>query len=427
MKSWSKHVQPLLIACALGLAFGACTERLDSGVACPALCPEVASQLKDTTFFAVDLDTAVAAYPTSGEELRQFIASMGDTLQTRAVIRYDSLPQTFRHNNSVADTATMSVDSAFLRVSIVTGDTAGAPTTIEAYDVDLGGPDDTDPTAVASAFTPSRLLGSRTVPADSMRDSIRIPIDPVKLLAKIKATAPANRLRVGLKVSGTGRSSFTALTSNASSGAQLHFRPQAGDSSVPLSVLFPYSKKPAEQFIATNLADYLLVVQAPPAPVANAIRVGGIPGSRAYLRFNIPARILDSSQIVRASLQVTQSPTPHSVSAGDTLEVQPFTLLASSNVTDISRALQLLDAFACPVSPDTLFPKDSAVRAFEIINVLKCWRGTTTTKTPRAIALVSGQEGLRPSVFDFFSIEAPVAVRPRLRITYLPKKGAGLP
>jgi hypothetical protein len=427
VKSWSKHVQPLVIACALGLAFGACTEQLDSGVACPALCPEVAAQLKDTTFFAIDLDTAVAAYPTSGEELRQFIASMGDTLQTRGVIRYDSLPSTFRHNNSVADTVIMSVDSAYIKLSIVTGDTAGAPTTIEAYDVDLGGPDDTDPTAVASAFTPSRLLGTRTIPADSMRDSVRIPIDPAKLLAKIQATAPANRLRVGIKVSGSGKSSFTALTSNANSAAQLLFRGQAGDTSVPLTTMFPYSKTPAEPFIAFNLADYLLVVQSPPPPPTNAIRVGGIPGSRAYLRFNIPASILDSSQIVRASLQLTQSPAPHSVFATDTLEVQPFTLLASGNVTDVSRALLLLDAFACPVSSDTLFPKDSAVRVFEIINVLKCWRGTTTTKTPRAIALVSGQEGLIPSVFDFFSIEAPLAVRPRLRLTYLPKREAGLP
>jgi len=427
VKSWSKHVQPLVVACALGLAFGACTERLDSGVACPALCPEVASQLKDTTFFAVDLDTAVAAYPTSGEELRQFIASMGDTLQTRGVVRYDSLPGTFRHNNSVADTAIMSVDSAYVKLTIITGDTTGAPTTIELYDVDLGGPDDTDPTAVASAFTPSRLIGTRTVPADSLRDSVRIPIDPAKLLAKIQATAPANRLRIGIKVGGSGKSSFENLTANANSGAQLLFRPSAGDSSVPLTTMFPYSKTPAELFVAQNLADYLLVVQGPPPPVANAIRVGGIPGSRAYLRFNIPARILDSSQIVRASLQVTQSPTPHSPSATDTLEVQPFALLASNSVTDVSRALQLLDAFACPMAPDTLFPKDSAVRSFEIINVLKCWKGTTVTKTPRAIALVSGKEGLVPSVFDFFSIEAPAAVRPRLRVTYLPKRAEGLP
>jgi len=427
VKSWFKHVQPLLVASTLGLAFGACDEKLDAGVACPALCPDAASELLDTTFFAVDLDTAIAAYPTSGEELRQFIASMGDTLQTRGVIRYDSLPQTFRHFNSAEDTLITVVDTgAYLRLAIATGDTTGAPTTIEAYDVDLGGPDDTDPNAVVSAFVPSRLLGSRTVPADSMRDSVRIPIDPDKLLAKIQAPIPGNRLRVGIKVSGAGKSSFTALTTNANSAALLVYHP-AKDSTVGFTTVTPYSKTPSETFIAENLADYLVVAQAPPAPPPSVLRVGGVPGSRAYLHFDIPARILDSSQIVRASLQLTQSPAPHTPLATDTLQIQPFALLASNNVTDISRALQLLDAFACPIAPDTLFPKDSAVRSFEIINALKCWRGTTATKTPRAIAIVSGQEGLVPSVFDFFSIEAPLGVRPRLRITYLPKRPAGLP
>lgn len=426
MKSWFKHVQPLLIASAFAVAFGACDEKLESGIACPALCPQQTTAVKDTTIFAVSLDTAIAGYPTIGQELRMFIASLGDTLETRAVVRYDSLPGTFRHNNSVTDSAIIAVDTgAYVRLSIVTGDTLAAPTTVEVYDVDLGGPDDADPTAVITAFTASRLLGSRTIPGDSLRDSLRVPIDPAKLLAKILATAPANRLRLGIKVGSAGTTRLTLLTANGNSGAQLVFRP-AADTSVPFTTIRPLSKQPAEQFIASDLADYLVIAKAPPIAPSNVLRIGGLPGRRAYLRFDIPSDIIDSSNVVRATLLMTQRPNPFSPEASDTLELQPYALAAASTVPDLSRALLLLTSF-CPVSPVKLVAADSGVRSFEIINVVRCWRATTVEKTPRALAFLSLREGDLARQIDFFSLEAPIGVRPRLHLTYVPKIEAGLP
>jgi hypothetical protein len=426
VKSWLKHVQPLLIASAIAVVFGACDEKLESGIACPALCPQQQTALRDTTFFAVDLDTAIAGYPTIGQELRMFVASMGDTLQTRGVVRYDSLPATFRHKNSVTDSAIIAVDTgAYVRLSIVTGDTLAAPTTVEIYDVDLGGPDDSDPTAVTSAFTANRLLGSRTIRGDSLRDSLRVPIDRTKLLAKIQAAPPANRLRIGIKVGSTGTTRLTMLTANGSAGARLVFRP-AADTSVTIATVEPRSKTPAEQFIASDLADYLVVAKGPPDAPANVIRVGGLPGRRAYLRFNIPASIIDSANVVRATLLVTQRPSRFSPQPKDTLELQPYALAAASTVPDLSRALLLLTSF-CPVSSVRLVPADSGVRSFEISNVVKCWRATKPDQNPRALALVSAKEGELPRQVDFFSLEAPTGVRPRLRVTYVPKIEAGIP
>jgi hypothetical protein len=41
--------------------------------------------------------------------------------------------------------------------------------------------------------------------------------------------------------------------------------------------------------------------------------------------------------------------------------------------------------------------------------------------------LVSGVEGQLPGEINFFSTKSPLAVRPRLRITYVPQTSYGVP
>jgi hypothetical protein len=63
------------------------------------------------------------------------------------------------------------------------------------------------------------------------------------------------------------------------------------------------------------------------------------------------------------------------------------------------------------------------------VNVLalaRSWR-TLTKTVPRALALRIGFEGAQPAELRFFSSEASPALRPKLRITYLPKSEFVLP
>jgi hypothetical protein len=155
------------------------------------------------------------------------------------------------------------------------------------------------------------------------------------------------------------------------------------------------------------------------------IRVGGMPARRAYLHFAIPSNIIDSSNIVRATLLLTQRPNGYSPTATDSLTIQPYALSAGPAVTDLAKALLFLIA----PSTDTvrLTAVDSGVHPIEMIRIMKLWSVTSTTKTPRALVLRSLVEGQSGKQLDFFSIEASVAVRPRLRITYLPRQSGGLP
>jgi len=428
VKSWLNHAQPLALAAALAAVFGACDEQLDSGLACPALCPVQQLALRDTTFFAVELDTTVGGFPSLGAEARFFIASMGDTLQTRAVVRYDSLPKHFRANSVAEDSLIYAIDTgSYVRLTIVTGDTLGAPTTIEVYDVDLNGAEESDPAAVEAAFTPARLLGSRTFPADSLRDSARVPIDPVRLLAKIQADSPSNRLRIGIKVSSTGMTRLSMQSSNSLGGAPtLIFRPSEADT-VPLITLGPLSRTPENnEFVRADMADYLVVATAPPDPPPDVLRVGGLPGRRAYLRLDIPPWLLDSTNIVRATLLLTQRPNPQAPEPNDSVAVEEFRVAASNEITDLSRALLFVQRFR-DLDSIRVVAADSGAREFELINLVRTWKGTTVAKTPRAVALVVRSEGELARMVDFFSREAPLSVRPRLRITYMPRAAGGLP
>src|SRR5947209_11736765 len=94
----------LLTAVTAVFTIAACTEKLEGGASCPLLCPEQAAALKDTTINAVSFDTTVVGLPPIGSEKFLMLASHGDTLETRVIIRFDTIPQTFTANSGLDST-----------------------------------------------------------------------------------------------------------------------------------------------------------------------------------------------------------------------------------------------------------------------------------------------------------------------------------
>ena len=98
-------------------------------------------------------------------------------------------------------------------------------------------------------------------------------------------------------------------------------------------------------------------------------------------------------------------------------------------MTDVASSLQFLGSNGqFGLDSLSLAPGDSGVRSFEIVGLVRTWKGQATTVSPRTIALRSGSEGSLPAEIDFFSTKAALAaVRPRLRITYVPQTSYGIP
>ena len=67
------------------------------------------------------------------------------------------------------------------------------------------------------------------------------------------------------------------------------------------------------------------------------------------------------------------------------------------------------------------------LRRVEIVNLVRAWRVVGADRATRALVLSVPQEASSPGEIDFYSSDAPADVRPRLRLTYVPRRGFGIP
>jgi len=135
-----------------------------------------------------------------------------------------------------------------------------------------------------------------------------------------------------------------------------------------------------------------------------------------YIRFNIPANIVDSTTIVRATLLLNQIPNPL-LDPTDTVFILPQLVLAGPAVTDPTKASQVV----ADISSDTakVRPGDAGLTSIEMARAFGTWRTQKPDTLPRAIILKSLAEGNTPLEVRFSSVKDVSAIlRPRLRISY---------
>jgi hypothetical protein len=150
------------IAGALALALAAaCAENLESGAACPSLCPVTNEAVRDTVLAPVVLDTALGDVPTAGDVPQFLLAARpgADSVDVRAVFRFDSLPARYAPSGGGDSVAITAVRGAVLRLRFdTTGSAFGASRArvpaaalrLEAYDVDTASGADTTTAALVT-------------------------------------------------------------------------------------------------------------------------------------------------------------------------------------------------------------------------------------------------------------------------------------
>jgi len=401
-------------------ALAACTEDFDSSEACPLLCPPQSVQLRDTLVEGVVFDTALSGFPGLGAANALYLGQSGDSLDTRVIIRFDQLPTRFISGGvdsaiTRVDTATLSLRLAFPLLASAT------PLEVEAYDVDTTATD-TLPQTLLPLFRPDRLIGSTFLtPASAPDSTFRMFLDTGFVRRVIADSA---RLRIGLRLrEGTsGQVYFLSVESGVDPILSLRVSP---DTTVaPLTVATLSTTPEGPSFPATQLRDYIVIARQTATAPPSALALGGLGGSRSMLRFDLPAHIVDSSTVVRATLDLTQFPY-RGFGSGDTLSVFAHLTLGTQTVTDLRRMFTLLSAPA----GDTLriVAADSGQRSMELAGLIAAWRNAGTEGQVRAIILRVPTEGLLPAEVRFFSREAPEALRPRLRLIYVPRTTIGQP
>ncbi|HXC24897.1 MAG TPA: hypothetical protein VNU46_03205 [Gemmatimonadaceae bacterium] len=412
---------------ALSVALAACNESLDGSAGCPLACGNVSPQIQTITLNGIALDTTVPADLGLGSGTEMLLSNRGDTLDTRVIARFDTLPTvTLTSSGSTTSTAAISfVDSAYLRLHFDTTQVgATVPVTISAYDVDTTAGNDTSVATLAPLFTPERFIGSITFPFGKPTDTASIAIPSAFMLGKIQAH---KRLRIGLRISSTQSASARILSTETLEGPEITMR-ISQDNTIAGIALTAYSTTPVDdKIVAGNLADFTLLVIGTLAPPDTILAVGGLPVERTYFRFNLPSLIVDSAIIVRATLVLTQAPgaTPDQA---DTMLVYPSIVVAGGIVTDPGRAAQIISSTLVTMEPLVTHPEDIGVKEIEIAPVFPAWAVQNETEFPRAIVLRSGQEALSPQQARFYSSEAlDPSKRPQLRISYTLRTRVGAP
>lgn len=410
--------------------FAACSERIEAGAACPDLCPTENVPVRDTVLDAVVLDTSLTGFPLPGAPPYLLLEARqgADSVDIRAIVRFDSLPTKFFPSGGADSAVITAVDSSFLRLHIdSTTKKFTAPITISAYDVDTAAAVDTSTAALSRLFRADRFIGSVTIKPDSLTtDSVRIPIANGAI---VRHTRDSSGLRIGLRLTSTAPARLRIVASQSGTSAnraRLSFDPSTDTSYTPL-VFTPSSKTPSEPNLALALQDFTLAtVGLKPSPGSD-LQIGGFPTRRAVMRFNVPTKFVDSSTIVRATLLLTQRPVPGGDIA-DTVVLQTDVVLADTSIKDLSRIAQLA-APGATLSIDSVrfAPNDSGARVLPLVNLLRVWR-TLPATTQRAIVLRASSEGHQVAAIRFFSTEASIAaLRPRLRISYIPRTEFALP
>lgn len=411
----------LLATVASGMV--ACREDLNGAAGCPSLCPEQNVQSRDTLLEGfVAIDTTVVGYPAIGTESFLLVASRGDTLDARAVMRFDTLTQRFTRGG--ADSAIYTVDSSLVTLLLdTTGTKASQPVTVQVYDVDTTVVD-TAVNVALSLFRPDRLVGGKTYAVSELKDTLRVPLQNDKVLAKLRGDAP-HRLRLGFRVQ-SAASAQIRIRSNEGGGTPTLSYDPSPDTAVKSFQVTAQSLTPTDNpTLKRDLTDYQLVATSQSAGAGSLLGVGGLPAQRTYIRFDIPPQLVDSATVVRATLVLTQVPAS-SVDAKDSVTIYPQVVRASQTLTDVGRSAGILNVPGLEIDSLRLVPSEGGERSIEMAGALREWKAIGNA-LQRAIVLRSSTEGASAPTVLFYSSEAAPALRPRLRITYINRVEFGVP
>jgi hypothetical protein len=237
-------------------------------------------------------------------------------------------------------------------------------------------------------------------------------------------------VRIGLKVSSAGSGQLRIASAESGANPTLVFYATSPDTSLIAPRIYaPRSNSPDSDYtLNSRFRDRTVIVKAQPG-VGSDLAVGGIPGRRTYMRFALPDSIVDSSTVTRAVLILTQRADPASArDHTDSLTVYPAVVLAGSAVTDLRRAATITTNTFVTTDSLRLSPHDGSSHELDVTRLLRVWKGQKPDVTPRALVLITQYEGATPLEVRFHSSEdADPQARPRLRISYIPRVGFGIP
>lgn len=166
-----------------------------------------------------------------------------------------------------------------------------------------------------------------------------------------------------------------------------------------------------QQTLTPRLEFNTYVSQETFTPDPDLLTVGGTPSSRALVRFELPALLEDSADIVRATLELV----PAQPILG--LPTDPALLVARAVLADLGAKSPVETENANFIRSDTLSPGVSDTVRLDVTNIVRLWQASEDR--PDAIFLSLLPEAGSFMRAEFGSTRTPAVGGPRLRLTYM--------
>jgi hypothetical protein len=388
---------PVASLAALALGIASCQEDLTAPGDCPGLCPSDNLVVADTVLEAV-LDSTYTGFVQTGEGTRLLVANGGAGEQLIGVARFARRGDSI----TVRDTAfAFLVDSVILGVTFERRDPAVTGLALEFYKLPAAIAVDTATSyaEVEAALTPESLIRSVPIADDFKSGSIRVVLAGPDLARIAFTEADTGVLRLAYRV--TAPQPTGVMLSSAATGLP-------GPSFVSwVKVTRPDTTvvQGLPRIVAYDgFVDQTPTTSQPP----DLISVGGAPSSRAILRFNLPSRLRDSAQIIRATLQL--------------VPVGPVTgLPVDSALLDVRGIFSDLGPKSPRISTESLVRSELLTVGtgdsifVEVTAVARLWN--TVSRPPTAFFLAMSPEASTYAFVQFGSSRTPGAI-PTLHLTY---------
>jgi hypothetical protein len=385
----------------LVLALLGCQERLTAPAQCPELCPGGSQTVFDTVLDPLPgVDSSISGYIARGSGSALLVSSGLPASEDRAVYRFTSRPDSI----TVSGTPhAYTVDSVTLVFNLVARDTAVKGLRVIVSRVAPTVDTSTTFGDIESQLVDANLIDTVGVADSATTGSFRVVLRGSDVDRVALPVGGGGVLAVGLRIAANGGTGIRVGSVNGGNGASFTSYLTLPDLADTASA--------RHQVVVRTIAFNTFVTQTPVLPDPNLLLIGGEPSSRALIRFSLPARLLDSAKVVRATLELTPVTTilglPH----------DPALLQSRPVLADLgAKSPVLSDNFY--LATDTLQTGTATTVPLELARTVQLWQANRSR--PQAVFLSLAPEGAsftRP-VFQSTRAADP-AVRPRLRITYL--------
>ena len=385
-----------LVRLALTVLLAGCSEELTQPGQCPELCPGGTPQGEEEILTVLpNQDSTFTGYT---QRSNGTVLLVGSAIPTPAdtslgVLVFRARPDSVTFRDTLRP---YTVDSVRLSLLAVAHDTAVRHATVQLYRL----PSSIDTTTLSYAgvspfFTPANLIGADQLPDTALADTVRVLVKGPQLSTVALQPADNGRLVIGIAVVG-----------DAPTGGRIGNQ----GSVVPpefLTYVTPTVANPAVTSLSEPVTFTGYFGRQTPTIDPTLLTVGGVPSSRALLRFPWPAKLRDSATIVRATLELV----PAQPVAG--LPHDPGTLNVRGLATDFGAK--------SPIEPASLgfLPLAANVTdtvRVEIATVVQLWqRGL---RPPAVFLSITPEvETFTRAVFGSSRSGAPA----RIRVNFLPR------